>query len=84
MDAGHRAEDVDGKVKLDQKKATPMGPEHNECAHRIQTRVARSKGDSAQFFRKLAGPPEPTRIRPTGWNSTLPGGRGRPSKALRC
>ena len=46
---------IEPKIKIGiewKLKETPMGPEHNQCAHRIQTRVARSKGDSTQFFRK--------------------------------
>ena len=42
----------------------PINLKYNRCAHRIETRVARSRGDSARFFGKsgksnpsLLGPP---------------------------
>ena len=41
-DADHQAE---GKNGIEQYLYDPMGPELDRCVHRIQTRVARSKGD---------------------------------------
>ena len=46
----------------------PMGPEINHCAHRIETRVALGRGDSARFFEKSGrSTPKPTRTQPKGW-----------------
>ena len=47
------------------------------CAHRIEARVARSRGDSARFFQK-SGRSTPSLLGITqGLESTLSGGRGK-------
>ena len=47
------------------------------CAHRIEARVARSRGDSAQFFQK-SGRSTPSLLGITqGLESTLLGDRGK-------
>ena len=45
---------------------TLVGPRMYYCAHRIETRVVRSRGDSARFFEK-SGRSTPSLLRPNLW-----------------
>ena len=47
------------------------------CAHRIEARVARSRGDSARFFQKSGRSTRSLLGITQGLESTLPGGRGK-------
>jgi len=59
------------------------GQKINQRAHRIETRVALSRGDSARFFGKSGRPtPKPTRTQSKDCGSTRPWGGGKPRKVL--